>query len=240
MKDSNRVFVTGDIHGNPQLNLSSKDFPEGKDLTKQDVVIILGDFGILWHKFRTKEEDYFLKWLDDKPWTTLFIDGNHENFDILNTLPQKYIFGSPVGIVGHSIFHLKRGFVYRINKRNILALGGAHSHDRIYRKWGESMWKDEEITDDDIERATQSLEKVAFEVDYIMSHCAPFEYAKYAIPKEFAGSFSMDPSEERLSILKNTNDIKFKKWFFGHYHNNIDDPFMNQWTCLYDKVMELE
>lgn len=240
MPQQGRIFVTGDIHGQPQLNLSTEVFPEGKNLTKKDMVIILGDFGLLWSHLRTKEEEHQLKWLDNKPWTTLFIDGNHENFHLLNNMPEKEMFGDRVGIISHSVFHLRRGICYRINGRKILTLGGAHSHDRQYREWGKSMWKDEEITDKDIRMAISSVESAMFEVDYILTHCAPVEWAKHAMPFDIMHFWQPDHSEEQLSWFKQGSQVTFKRWFFGHYHNDIDDPFMDQWSCLYNKVVELE
>jgi len=239
MKKQGRIFVTGDIHGNPIQSLSTKNFSAQKELTKNDVVIILGDFGLFWSYRRTREESYFLKWLDDRNFTTCFIDGNHENADLLDNLQEKELYGNRVGIASHSIFHLKRGIVYRINGRKILTLGGAHSHDRVYRKWGESMWTQEEITDRDIKKAEKAIQDVGFEVDYIMTHCAPIEYAKYAMPKDMMGDYMPDGSEEQLSILKNTSGVEFKKWLFGHYHTNTTDPFMGQWQCLYHNVVEI-
>ena len=53
-------------------------------MTKNDYVIIAGDFGI-WND--TKQERYNLDWLEDKPFTTLFVDGNHSNFDRLYAMP---------------------------------------------------------------------------------------------------------------------------------------------------------
>jgi len=242
MKNPGRIFITGDIHGQPQLNLSTHCFPEGNKLSKKDVVIILGDFGLLWSYRRSKEEAKWLKWLDDKPWTTLFIDGNHENFDLIDNLQEREMFGDFVGIVGHSIFHLKRGHIYRINNKKFLTIGGAHSHDRQYREWGKSMWKQEEITQEDIDRATKAIQEFQLEgfyVDYILTHCAPYEYAVKAVPIEVMPYFQMDKSEEFLSIFKNTSGVQFSRWYFGHYHNNMDDPFMDQWTCLYDKIIEI-
>ena len=81
-----RVFITGDLHGNIDIKkLNSKNFPEGNSLTKEDYVIICGDFGLVWNN--SAEELYWRKWLDEKPWTTLFVDGNHENFNLLNDYP---------------------------------------------------------------------------------------------------------------------------------------------------------
>ena len=41
------VFVTGDCHA--EFNkFSTKNFPEQKGMTRDDIVIVCGDFGI-WH-----------------------------------------------------------------------------------------------------------------------------------------------------------------------------------------------
>lgn len=79
------IFVTGDTHGD--YNRFRTDiFPEQKSMTKADYVIICGDFG-LWSE--SKEQKHKLDWLEDKPFTTLFVDGNHENYDLLNAYPGR-------------------------------------------------------------------------------------------------------------------------------------------------------
>ena len=40
------LYVKGDIHGNPS-SFSSSAFPEGKTLTRENYVLILGDFGMV-------------------------------------------------------------------------------------------------------------------------------------------------------------------------------------------------
>ena len=39
------IYVTCDIHGNPS-RLSTDIFPEQKEMTKEDYVILLGDVGV--------------------------------------------------------------------------------------------------------------------------------------------------------------------------------------------------
>ncbi len=40
----NQIFFTGDIHGSIDIQkLNATNFPEGKNLTKDDYVIICGD-----------------------------------------------------------------------------------------------------------------------------------------------------------------------------------------------------
>ena len=80
------IYVTGDTHGNFQ-RFGSRSFPDQKRMSKEDCVIICGDFGGVWDN--SEKEKYWLDWLEEKPFTTLFADGNHENFDMLNGLPEK-------------------------------------------------------------------------------------------------------------------------------------------------------
>ena len=42
-----KIFTTGDTHGNFE-RLRPEYFPEGLELTKEDVVLQLGDFGGVW------------------------------------------------------------------------------------------------------------------------------------------------------------------------------------------------
>jgi len=87
-----KVFITGDTHIPHDIHkLNSRNFPKGKSLTKDDVVIVLGDFGLLWNNIPDKEELWWTNWLNSQPWTTLFVDGNHENFYRLNQLPQRQL-----------------------------------------------------------------------------------------------------------------------------------------------------
>ena len=44
-------------------------------------------------------EAYWLNWLEDRPFTTFFVDGNHENFDELNALPVHTWHGGKVHYV---------------------------------------------------------------------------------------------------------------------------------------------
>ena len=76
------IYVTGDTHANLDISkLSTKKFPQQRELTKDDYVIVAGDFGLVWDG--SGREIYWQDWLADKNFTTLFVDGNHENFDIL-------------------------------------------------------------------------------------------------------------------------------------------------------------
>ena len=72
------IYITGDTHGGFQ-RFGMKYFPNQKTMCREDYAIIAGDFGGLWDD--SPRETYWLDWLEERPFTTLFVDGNHENFD---------------------------------------------------------------------------------------------------------------------------------------------------------------
>ena len=54
------IYLTGDTHIPIDIDkLSRKSFPEQKQLTRDDFIIVLGDFGLLW-----REDKTYHYWLD--------------------------------------------------------------------------------------------------------------------------------------------------------------------------------
>lgn len=80
------IYVTGDTHADFS-RFASEHFPQQKDMTKDDYVIICGDFGGVWNE--SEEQADALDRLNAEPFTTLFITGNHENYDLLATYPAR-------------------------------------------------------------------------------------------------------------------------------------------------------
>ena len=225
-----RLFVTGDTHGDIDFHkLNTKNFPQGTQLTKQDYVIICGDFGAVWNG--AKSDKYLQKWYNEKPWTTLFIDGNHENHDLLNSYPVSEWNGGKVHFITPSIIHLMRGQVYRIGNKTFFTMGGAESQDKIYRKEGISWWRREMPSNDEYEEGLTNLNKVNNQVDYILSHCAPDQ-----LQEQIAYWYKHDKLTNYLEVIRQT--IEFGWHYFGHYH--IDKDFLNyRATCLYNNIIEI-
>ena len=69
------IYITGDTHGGFQ-RFTTDHFPQQKQMGRDDYAIITGDFGGVWGD--SPREAYWLDWLEKKPFTTLFVDGNHE------------------------------------------------------------------------------------------------------------------------------------------------------------------
>lgn len=51
------VWITGDTHGDWMNRLKVDSFPEQKELTKNDFIIICGDFGI-WDNSKREKYNY--------------------------------------------------------------------------------------------------------------------------------------------------------------------------------------
>ena len=126
------VWITGDIHGNP-VRLTKNSFYEQKEFTgnkDENIVIICGDFGLVWNRDgENANEKYRLDLLENKPFTTVFVDGNHENHIRLATYPVKEWNGGKVHEIRPHVLHLMRGEVFDIEDKKFFAFGGASSHD---------------------------------------------------------------------------------------------------------------
>lgn len=106
------IWVTGDIHG----DLSRFQASPLRHLRKGDSLIICGDFGFLWNG--TPEEEKILDKLSRKKYQILFVDGTHENFDLLESYPVEDDFcGGKVRRIRDNIFQLMRGQVYTMEGR---------------------------------------------------------------------------------------------------------------------------
>lgn len=224
------IYITGDTHGDIDISkLNMKNFPHQKDLTKQDYVIILGDFGLVWDN--SAQELYWQEWLNDKPWTTLFIDGNHDNHPLIWSYPLVPMFGDMVCQISDSIFYLQRGHVYDIEGNSFLALGGAESIDKEYRIPDVSWWATESIRPGDYELALRNVIERGG-VDYILTHAAPRS-------AESVMSTYIYPTQSSRYLENLLYRVpSFKAWFFGHYH--VDQPvYLNDITSKDGEVCVL-
>lgn len=234
-----RIFITGDTHGSYDMTkLSRRHFQEGKTLTKNDYVIICGDFGCVWGGELEKSDKWWQNWLDEQPWTTLWIDGNHENHDLLQTYPVEQWHGGRIHKINNSIYHLMRGEVFTINDKTIFTFGGGYSTDRAYRKEGVSWWKGELPTHEEVNYALQSLEKYNNHVDIILTHDAPRDIKEYL---GFYNLCDMSVYGEEYEDIHSTlyffkKNIVFQDWYLGHYH--IDKDIGNT-HILYNEIIEI-
>lgn len=153
-----------------------RSWPLGRTLTRDDAVIVAGDFGFVWDG--SNAEKYWLDWFESKPWTTCFVDGNHENHHALAGLPVREWNSGLVHEARPHVLHLMRGEVFDIDGLTVLAMGGAASNDRQYRREGRSWWPEEMPSEEEIEHCRSSLDRVGWKVDHVVTHEAPAALAE--------------------------------------------------------------
>jgi len=207
------IFITGDTHGNVK-RFNMDNFSIQKELTKEDYMIITGDFGLVWDN--SKEEKYWLDWLNKKSYVTLFVDGNHSNHSILDSLPVSIWNGGKVHFINDSVIHLMRGQVFNINGKKIFTFGGADSIDKQHRIEGKSWWKREMPSHAEYEDGLDNLEKHDFNVDYVVSH----DCSTSVFEKLMAGLWvkNLTSINKYFEVLE--DKLKYKQWYFGHYHED--------------------
>lgn len=249
------IYITGDCHRNfERFNMSI--FPEQKEMTKDDYVIVCGDFGGVWNKGKEdKEETMLLDRLDCKSFTTLFVDGNHENFDRLYDYPVENWHGGKVHKIRPSVIHLMRGQVFDIDDRSIFTFGGASSHDidggilepddpdykkkkkeldqgwRPYRINHVSWWKQELPSEEEMEEGRNNLSLHHNTVDFIVTHCCS------SSTQAMLGGSLYKPDIETSYFEEIKQNTKFKKWFFGHYHDNRN--VSAEEILLYEQIIRI-
>lgn len=230
------LYVTGDWHGGGDWNHYRLDgWTEGASLSKDDYLVILGDFGLVWtDSYHERAER---RWLDDKPWTTLFIDGNHENFDRLYELPVEQWCGGKTSVVpGTSIRWLRRGQVFDIDGCRLFCMGGAWSIDAGYRTPGYDWFEDELPTRDELAEGECNLDAAGWNVDYVLTHDCPYRYL-YMVTEDspFGDVRHMDDLELWLDMVDDR--CTFEHWYFGHHHQDrsVDDAH----TCVMDEVIRI-
>lgn len=209
------IYITGDTHGLRDLSkFQSKEFL--KEINKKDnYVIITGDAGITWNQDTMKKCIEFYSKFDCK---VLFIDGNNDNFDILDKLPISEYCGGKVHKIGENIYHLMRGEIFDIEGISFLAFGGADSWDspRAYpwtsRVEGTSWWERECPSKSEFENALSNLQTRNNKVDVILTHEGTSACAEYF------GSCTRDVCN-MLNMIDNKTD--YKLWYFGHHHHDI-------------------
>lgn len=233
-------------------------------LSKQDKVVVLGDFGLVWslpNEKYYKEELFYLKQFTQKPYQLLFVDGNHDNHNLLNSLETKYYCGGKVGVAysdkNGEVIHLKRGEVYVFNNKKYLVLGGATTHSYLEETENKNWWSKEDLQFKDVKNCLKNLKKHNFEVDYVLTHTCPSfvglelynQLEKPTEPKTFYEEREYKKQQNKLNkYLFKSNDnhskffeklltkynLKFKEWHFGHYHE--DKKLLDKFYVHYDLV----
>ena len=246
------IYVTGDTHGD--FSRLRDDVPMQKD----DTLIICGDFGI-WDN--SAREQNWMKFLADRDYIIVFVDGNHENYDRLDNEFEIVDFhGGKAHKINDNVYHLMRGYVFEFEGKKFFTFGGARSHDiwggildpadyksdaefndayikmylsgACFRVKGVSWWERELPSEEEMQRGREELEKVNWQVDYVITHCLPTDIQAVFSHGEFEKDILTD------YLMEIAHKLKFKQWYCGHYHN--EQRVMGEYQILYYWIRGIE
>lgn len=221
------IYLAADIHGYIRLG-RLKELLRPYTVTSSDYLIILGDAGIVWSETEHKEVQTFYESL---PLSTLFVDGNHENFDLLDTYPIIKCLGGTVHKISDKIFHLMRGEIYTIEGKTFFTFGGGFSLKKLMNSSPVTLWEREMPNETEYKNGLKNLEAHNFKVDYMISHVAP---------KRMADAMCIPLIDREVELNNYLDEVRskttFQKWFFGHHHKDRDGE---NWSAIYDRIVLL-
>lgn len=252
------IFITGDTHGEYDRFSNKRMKGQISDVTDKDYIIVCGDFGLCWTKDETF--NYYCKFFAQKEYTVLWIQGNHENYDMIAEYPlEEWHGGMARHIVRDKVILLERGQVFEIEGKTFFTFGGASSHDvqggilnrndcdfdierfkaiqqkLPFRIEHESWWKEELPNEEEMNEGRTNLEKHHYQVDYVLTHCAPTDIQN-KIYEESECVLQTDVLTDYLQEIE--EKLQYKHWYFGHYH--MDALVDEKHTLLYYSFVALD
>ena len=225
------IWVFGDTHGDLEISkIGASEFPESKELGSEDYVIICGDFGFPFLTCEVMEDSawspmesvrsarktyrYWMRWMANKPFSVLFVLGNHENYDYWESIPTESWHGGRVrrSPDAPNVMNLVTGDCFEIDGFKIWVFGGAVSHDRYLRQEGRDWCPQEVPSVQVMEHGLKTLEENDFKVDYILTHTMPrSQMISCGINRIFD-----DPVASYLDEVY--DKAQFRRWYCGHFH----------------------
>jgi len=224
-------YITGDTHLDENIN-TRIDYLYNNKLTKDDYFIITGDVGLMWNN--TKRCEFWLNWFHEQPFTTLFVDGNHENFTNLESLSVKNWNGGKVHKLTNKVIHLIRGQVFTIDDKRFFTFGGGESLDKLQRSYHVTWWERELPSLKEYSEGLSNLKYYNNKVDYIITHSCSTK-----VFQMFEKEFNMHPEYTDINVYFDAIEctIDYKLWFFGHYH--IDKTIDAKHIALFNNVIKI-
>ena len=236
------IYFTGDTHGDT-TRFSYRHFPESRDFTSEDVMIICGDAGYVWEYPNSKDakrDKYALKWLSTKPYNFLCVCGNHENFNVIEEMPIIDKWNGKVrqcvydGVVYNNIFYVDFPTILDINDKHILIIPKADSHDKQLRKEDISWWKQEKGNISDEREFIYKHTDEHF--DYIITHDCP---ALFNVSHAPHGSRRLKDTPREIFFEELRNNLNYDYWIHGHMHHEFTPYGQNSRyaLCVYHYIL---
>ena len=220
------LYVTGDTHG----DLDRFKTREAKRLKKGDILVVCGDFGFVWDG--SPQEQKRLDWLGSRKYQVLFLDGTHDNLDLLFSYPQEPLYGGLARRVAGNCWYLGRGEVYEAQGVRFFAQGGGESRDMDTRTQGMTWWPQELPGAGELERAWGNLQACGGRVDCIFTHEPP------ATISHFLEMDANHVSPLAAFLDRVGREVAFSHWYFGSRHQ--DKPIPPRHRAVYQQILPVQ
>ena len=216
------IFVTGDTHG----DFSRFKDPKLRKLGKNDALIICGDFGFIWDG--SEKENKILKKIGKLKYNVLFVEGSHENYDLLEKYEISEWNGGKTRLICGKLRQLMRGQVYEIAEKTVFSFGGGQTDDISDLEEGTNWWRREIPSEDEQSEGILNLEKADNQVDFVVTYEPPSKMQDF-----LTGSGEKNHINSYLSEI--FDKVDFKGWFFGKLHLNKTIP--PKYYAVYDNIV---
>ncbi len=252
------IYITGDTHGSFERFSKKKMIRKNMCLTDKDYIIVCGDLGLCWAK--GKEFEYYCDIFKNRQYSILWVQGNHENYDMIAEYPLEEWHGGKVRhIVRDKVILLERGQIFEIDGKKFFTFGGASSHDiqgglferddpylkvKIRRANRDGLpfriknytwWEQELPSENEMNEGRMNLSANNYEVDYVITHCCSTKMQNTII-KKIRPNCEADILTDYFDEIE--EKLKYKHWFFGHYHR--DQELDKKHTLLYEQIVSLD
>jgi len=224
------IYVTGDMHG----DMARFRAPALRRLKKGDTLLICGDFGFLWEGSKT--ELAALKKLGSLRYSVAFVDGAHENFELLGACPVVEWNGGQAHRLSGNLYHMMRGQLYTMEGKTVFAMGGGVSPDDDWRAPDENRMRWEIPSKEELDQALRVIERAHGQLDYIVTHEPPTRIKEFLQLKNQTQARA-EPTGLNTFFEEMGHCCTFKRWFFGSMH--IDKCIATTHVAVYRKVLPL-
>lgn len=242
----NRVFITGDIHGN---HLSVADIINRiNNPTEDDYIIICGDAGLEYGSYISQSTKMIMNsfpgyWIvmrgnhDTRYWRDHVTHGApHEGWSIIDDYLIENIYP-------HICYIKDEGGLYNIGYWHFLFIPGAYSVDKNYRlRYCLPYEREEQLTYFEQHKLFNLVDDSNNCIDFIIAHTFPEKtqvYYKDLFINEIDQSKVDKTTEEFLDEIMKIIEEKhpeFKHYFGGHFHD--DRELTDKYTMLYYDIVE--
>lgn len=212
-----KILFAGDIHGNEDHAEWLFKHASANGVTH---IISCGDFGYWVHfRFGKKFINRVAHLAEQNNIRFYWVDGNHENHDILDDLVRKHGADSPIPTPNEWLRYIPRGCRFTIGDKTIMGYGGAYSVDWKQRVAGHTWWTQELINEYHLE--TIPAEKV----DILVTHEAPL-----GLEISYKDQIPVSVRQREL-VSEIVEKVQPDYHFCGHHHTratwNVGDTLVN-------------